>query len=68
MASMSDQWASVPDACRLVRVTPGTVYVWVHRGKVATRHECGRLLVNVADLRRAEAAWRVRLRRRAAKV
>ena len=62
------QWASVPDACRLVRVNRGTVYVWVHRGKVATRREAGVLLVHIGDLRRAEAAWRARARARSTRV
>lgn len=58
---MSGQWARVDDAARIVRVRPGTIRVWVVRGKVRTEIHGAHRYVDLADVRRAEREWRERL-------
>lgn len=57
---MTDQWARVDDAARLVRVRPGTIRVWATRGKVRAETIASRRHVHLGDVRRAEAEWRKR--------
>lgn len=58
---MTDQWALVNDAARLVRVRPGTIRVWVTRGKIRAEVHGAHRYVHLGDLRRAERDWRERL-------
>jgi DNA-binding transcriptional MerR regulator len=58
---VSDQWALVNDAARLVRVRPGTIRVWATRGKVRAEVRGAHRYVHLGDVRRAEKAWRERL-------
>lgn len=51
------EWLTVTQAARIVRVRVETVRVWVSRGRVGRHRE----FVNMADVREAEHAWRVRL-------
>ena len=60
---MIDQWATVDDAARDVGVRPGTIRVWVTRGKVAVMIHGAHRWVSLADVRRAERAWRERIAR-----
>ena len=58
-----EQWATVEDAARITRVRPGTIRVWVTRGKVAVLTRGAHRWVSLADVRRAERDWRDRITR-----
>lgn len=55
-----EEWLTVAEAAARVFVLPGTIYVWIHRRKVACHKVQGRAHVRLADLARAEAEWRAR--------
>lgn len=57
-----EEWLTVADAARAVRVAPRTIRTWSYRGKVRA-HTIGRTRwVHLGDVRRAEADWRARAR------
>lgn len=58
---MTDQWARVDDAAKLVRVRPGTIRVWATRGRVRTERQGRHTYVHLGDVRHAERDWRQRL-------
>ena len=58
-----EQWATVDEAARITRVRPGTIRVWVTRGKVQVMVHGAHRWVSLADVRRAERAWRERIAR-----
>lgn len=60
---VSDQWATYADAARIVRVRPGTIRVWVCRGKVRIDVQGKRVFVHLSDVRHAEREWRDRMTR-----
>lgn len=56
-----EEWLTVADAARAVRVREETVEVWAYRRKVRS-HKVGRTRwVHLGDVRHAEAAWRRRV-------
>ncbi len=54
-------WATYAEAARIARVRPGTIRVWVVRGKVASKRDGRDTLVSIDDVRHAERAWRQRV-------
>lgn len=54
-------WATYNEAARIARVLPGTLRVWVARGKVASIRDGHTTLVSIDDVRHAERAWRRRV-------
>lgn len=53
-----EEWLTVAEAAARVFVLPGTIYVWIHRRKVAAHKINGESHVRFADVARAEAEWR----------
>ena len=56
-----EEWLTVAEAAARVLVLPGTIYVWIHRRKVTCHKIHGRAHVRLADVARAERAWRARV-------
>ncbi len=54
-------WATYGEAARIARVLPGTLRVWVARGKVASMRDGRTTLVSIDDVRHAERSWRQRV-------
>lgn len=54
-------WTTYTEAARITRVRPGTIRVWVARGRVASTRKGRATLVSLDDVRHAERAWRHRV-------
>ncbi len=50
MTGDSQQWVTVPEAGRLLNKSERTIHRWVSSGRLPSRKESGRLLVDVSDV------------------
>lgn len=56
-----EEWLTVTEAAKAVRVRPSTIWNWRSRGKVRG-HRIGRhAYVHLGDVQHAEAEWRARV-------
>jgi predicted site-specific integrase-resolvase len=49
---IGENWLSLPQAAKAVRITRGHLRRWILKGKLPTKKIVGRFYVNVDDLRR----------------
>jgi hypothetical protein len=56
-----EEWLTVADAARAVRVAARTIRTWSYRGKVQACTIGRTRWVHLGDVRHAEAAWRRRV-------
>lgn len=55
-----EEWLTVSEAARRVRVNPGTIRVWAHRNKVRSYRTGRDAYVNIRDVQEHEHRWRSR--------
>lgn len=53
-----EEWLTIEEASARVYVLPGTIRVWIHRGRVDSIKVGGAAHVRLADVSRAESEWR----------